>query len=192
MLKKYSLFVTFFMVFLQACNNDYIPKPRGYFRIDLPKKNYILFDTTYPFSFEYPRYAVIMPDRHEKAEPYWINIVFPDFRGVLHLSYKPVLNDNLYEYMEDAHIMVNKHIPKASSIQDELIYQPEIQHYGLKYRIYGTGAASPYQFILTDIVDHFLRGALYFNFKPNNDSMAPVIQFLEDDIDHLIQTLRWN
>jgi hypothetical protein len=26
---------------------------------------------------------------------------------------------------------------------------------------------------------------------PNNDSLAPVIEFIEKDIDHMIETLRW-
>ncbi|MCD4731953.1 MAG: hypothetical protein K8R74_15210, partial [Bacteroidales bacterium] len=82
-------------------------------------------------------------------------------------------------------------IPKASSIENQQ-YQNDISKvYGLTYTIFGVAAASPYQFYLTDSTDHFVRGALYFNAVPNNDSLAPVIAFLKDDINHMIETFKW-
>ena len=85
-----------------------------------------------------------------------------------------------------------KHIPKASDIKEIPYSNKEHKVYGLVYDIRGSGAASPFQFYLTDSSLHFLRGALYFNMIPNNDSMAPVIDFIEEDMNHLIETLQWN
>lgn len=184
------LFVAFAAFFLGQCTSDYTPKPRGYFRIDLPEKQYTQLDTSFPYTFQYPIYTVITPDELSPHEPYWINIDYPQYKGRLHISYKSIHN-NLIEYLEDARTMVVKHIPKASSIDEELILNPQLNLYGLKYKIRGLGAASPYQFFVTDSLRHFLRGALYFNTKPNNDSLAPLIDFIEEDIDHLIQSLRW-
>ncbi|MDZ7742430.1 MAG: gliding motility lipoprotein GldD [Bacteroidota bacterium] len=179
------------LVFLiTSCKNDYTPKPMAYFRIDLPEKEYQQLDTTFPYMFEYPLYSVINPDRHSPEEENWINIDFPDYRASIHISYKEVGN-NLTKYLEDSRTMVMKHMPKASSIKDQMIYRPEEKIYGLKYKIEGLGAASPYQFFVTDSAKHFIRGALYFNVKPNNDSLAPVIDFIREDIDHIIQTLEW-
>jgi hypothetical protein len=59
------------------------------------------------------------------------------------------------------------------------------------YFIEGSGAASPCQFFLTDSSTHFVRGALYFDFQPNNDSLAPVIKLIENDIRELVGTLKW-
>ena len=87
--------------------------------------------------------------------------------------------------------MVMKHIPKASSIENKIYENPEKRIYGLTYTIAGVDAASPYQFYLTDSTKHFIRGALYFNTIPNNDSLAPVIEFLKEDINHLIETFEW-
>jgi gliding motility-associated lipoprotein GldD len=175
---------------VSGCSQDYTPKPRGYFRIDLPEKQYARFDTTFPYSFEYPVYAKIVPDTRKSSEPYWMNIDFPGFNGRLHISYKPV-DGNLVQFLEDARTFVVKHIPKADAIDDSLIYRPGDRVYGLIYYIGGSGAASPCQFFLTDSSTHFLRGALYFNTVPNNDSLAPVIDFIEEDIRHLIATFRW-
>ena len=176
---------------LLSCGQPTAPKPRGYFRIDLPEKKYLAFDTLFPYSFEYPIYAVITSDPHSPQEKYWININYPAFKATIHLSYKPV-NGNLSTYLEDAHTMVFKHISKADAIYDSLIINPEKDLFGITYQLEGSGAASPYQFFLTDSTTHFLRGALYFNTVPNNDSLEPVIRFIEEDIVHLIGTFHWN
>ena len=187
-INKFHLILLFIgILLLPSCENDYYPRPRGYFRIDLPQKNYHHFDTTYPYTFEYPAYAKL---EAKLRQPYWINVVFPDFNGTLHLSYKPVEN-NLHTYLEDTRNMAMKHIAKASGIENRQFADDKNKVYGLTYNISGTAAASPFQFYLTDSTSHFVRGALYFNMVPNNDSLAPVITFLEEDIQHLIETFRW-
>jgi gliding motility-associated lipoprotein GldD len=175
---------------LGGCRQDYTPKPHGYFRIDLPEKEYVRFDTNYPYSFEYPVYAKVLPDNRPSSEPYWINIDFPKFKGRIYISYKPV-KENLTKYLEDSRTFVVKHIPKADAIDDSLIYRPEERVFGLVYYIEGSQAASSCQFFVTDSSSRFLRGALYFDVTPNNDSLAPVIEFIREDIRHLIKTFKW-
>lgn len=176
--------------FIVSCDQTYAPKPRGYFRIDLPEKEYVLFDTNFPFQFEKPTYAVITSDPHSPNEKYWINLDFPDFKATVHFSYKEV-DGNLSNYLEDSHRMISKHIPKADAIYDSIIIDRKRQVFGLIYELEGSGAASPYQFFLTDSISHFVRGSLYFNFTPNNDSLDPVIEYIKQDIDHLINTFAW-
>ncbi len=179
------------LLFLVAsCGNTYTPKPRGYFRIDLPAQKYQSFDQSFPFSFEYPVYADIVPDSSRMAEPYWINLQYMPFHATLHLSYK-VIDGNLAQYLNDAHTLVNKHIPKANAITQREFVDREHHVYGLIYDIRGADAASSYQFYLTDSISNFVRGALYFNMVPNNDSLAPVIEFLKGDVVHMINTFRW-
>lgn len=186
------IIIAFFVVFTSCTNDDYIPKPRGYFRIALPEKTYKTFDTVYPYSFEYPAYSVVRPVVGEESEPYWINLDFPSFKGTLYISYKPVTSDSiLYQYFEDAHTFANKHIAKADDIEPQIIRDDKNQVYGLVYDITGSGVASTYQFCVTDSTTNFLRGALYFNVMPNNDSLSPVIDFIKADIDHFIESLRW-
>ncbi len=184
------IIIAFFSSVISGCGDNSVPKPRGYFRIDLPEKNYKVLDSIFPYKFEYPVYAVIHKDLHAPDQPYWINVDFPKFKANLHLSYK-VVNNNLSTFSEDAHSLVMKHIPKASAIEEIRIDNPETNVHGIIYDIQGVGAASPYQFYITDSTTHFLRGALYFNALPNNDSLAPVIKFLKEDIMHLLETTSW-
>ncbi len=181
-----------FAIIAISCNREpnYLPKPRGYFRIDLPKKTYTKVDTIERYSFECPDYALLTYDRYSPDEKNWINIEFPQFKGSIHLTHKPV-SGNLGDYLEDVHTMVVKHLQKANGVRDSLIINEEHQVYGLFIEMDGKGVATPMQFYLTDSTRNFVRGALYFNFQPNNDSMQPVINFIRQDIDHLFNTFEW-
>ena len=167
-----------------------LPKPRGYFRIDLPEKSYTKVDTIERYSFECPEYAQITSDRYSPDEKNWINVEMPQFRGSIHLTHKNV-DGNLGDYLEDVHTMVTKHLQKANGVRDSLIVNEEHHVYGLFIEMDGKNVATPMQFYLTDSTKNFVRGALYFNFQPNNDSMQPVINFIRDDIDHMISTFEW-
>jgi gliding motility-associated lipoprotein GldD len=183
----FSFLVLFFAC---SCSENYAPKPRGYFRIDLPEHKYRAFDSTFPYTFEYPVYSDITADSSKLAEPYWINIGYPRFHATLHVSYK-VIEGNLARYLDDAHTLVNKHIPKANAITQREFIDTTHRVFGLVYDIRGADAASSCQFYLTDSVSKFVRGALYFNMVPNNDSLAPVIDFIKADLEHMINTFRW-
>jgi len=182
-----------FGVFMVACNgnHDYSPKPRGYFRIIFPQKAYQEYNASCPFTFMYPKYAVIEPDKSPEAKPCWINMQFPQFNGTLHLSYEPVTSRKTFdELTEDAHKLAFKHTVKATSIDEGTIYYPDRKIYGIYYTIAGNAASSA-QFFLTDSTHHYLRGALYFNSEPRLDSIQPVLNFVKKDMDVLIKTIKW-
>lgn len=188
----FLLIILLVTLFFPACDANHGPKPRAYFRIALPEKEYLMFDSVFPYRFLLPAYSVFVSDTRATAEPYWANIEFPAFKATLHLSYKSVDGiDDLKTYFEDSRGFIQRHIPKATAITEELIIREEHRVFGLLYRIRGREAASPVQFFVTDSIDHFLRGALYFQVTPNNDSLAPVIGFLEEDIRLMLESLSW-
>lgn len=187
----HSLALLLVLIMAASCGDHHPqPKPRGYFRIDLPEKQYVTLDTMARYSFEYPAYATITPDFYSLDEKDWANVEFPRFKGTIHISYKNIDN-NLPEYLEDAHLMITKHITKATGIRDSVIINKDRKVYGLVCFLEGEGVASPLQFYLTDSTRHFLRGSMYFSVNPNNDSLQPVIDFITDDVRHLINTLEW-
>jgi len=184
------LFVIISLTFTISCNHTYTPKPRGYFRIDLPSKSYHLYNPdSCPYAFEYPAYARIEKDPEINAEPCWINISFPGYGAKLHISYKNV-NGNLSDFTEDSRALAYKHTIKAEAINEKIYSRPGQHVYGTLYDIKGN-TASAVQFFVTDSTKHFLRGALYFNVEPNKDSLAPLISFFRQDVIHIIETFRW-
>lgn len=175
-----------------SCGGEktYIPKPRGYFNIEVPEPQYKLYDTLCPFKFEYSQYATIVPyQRGDEVQPCWFNVQYPRFNATIHVSYDQV-NGNLKSYIEDSHKLVYKHVVKSSGIEEALVIDTSSKVFGTIYSIEGDPAC-PYQFYLTDSMHHFFRAALYFDFKPNYDSLAPVLDFLKADMDHAVETFEW-
>lgn len=179
------------LALLVSCNN-YQPKPRGYFRIALPQKNYTTFQMSrFPFTFEMPDSTLceIYEKKEREDDKYGFNITYPRLRSCIYCDYKPVEN-NFREISEDFRNFVYKHTVKADAITEQPYENPEKKIYGVMYEIKGN-AASQIQFVLTDSSKHYFRGALYFNVPPNADSLAPVTQYVKDDIVRMIETFNW-
>jgi gliding motility-associated lipoprotein GldD len=175
-----------------SCDEDepvYSPKPRGYCRIDLPAKKYRLYDSICPYRFEIPVYARMEQDKHKGSDPCWLNLQFPQFKATVHFSYKTV-NGNLSTLLDDSHDFAKKHQIKATGLEETPILRDSARVYGLLFDI-GGNTASSLQFYMTDSTKHFLRGALYFNSSPNADSIKIVLDFLRQDLIHLVQTTSW-
>jgi len=188
-LKIIRLSVVLTLLLLPACRQHYTPKPMGYPRVDYPEKSYLLYDEATPYSFEYPAYAKVVPDKDRNSEPWWVNVVFPSFNATIHISYKPVHND-IQTYIEDARTLVYKHTTKAENIEEKVIIEPDDNRYGILYDLSGN-VASNIQFFVTDSCSNFIRGSLYFNSVPNKDSLYPIVSYIREDIIHLIETTQW-
>lgn len=185
------------LLLLTGCGQDAVlaPKPRAYPKVDFPERAYRSFEEGYcGFTFQYPTYAVVRQDttffEEKPANDCWFDLYFPPFDGQAHFTYYPVGGDKtLEELQSDAFELVDWHKKKANYI-DELRIQKENGVSGFAFVIEGP-AASPFQFFLTDSTEHFLRGALYFNTQAKPDSMAPVYEFVQEDLLKVIETFEW-
>ena len=192
---KMRLTLPALLVIVFSCNSDYTIKPTGYFKIDFPEHKYQTFQQAgYPYTFEYPVYAKVLQDTsffEDKPEnPYWINIDFPQFNGKIYISYKEIGNANDFnKLVDDAFKLTYKHTTKATEIKDSLM-KTSAGITGIFFKV-GGNAATANQFFVTDSTNHFLRGALYFDATPNEDSLGIVNEFLQQDMKHLINSLHW-
>jgi gliding motility-associated lipoprotein GldD len=187
---KNNLFAFFYLfLFFTSCQNEFSPKPKGYFRIDFPKKEYIIFNADYPYNFEYPKYSEPVKYNGSIENKYWMNLEFKQLRATLHLSYFEIKND-LQKHLDESRTLAYKHTVKADGIDENTISYPERKVFGTVYKIRGN-AASNLQFFVTDSLSHFMRGALYFNVPPNADSLAPINDFIVADIKHFVSTITW-
>ena len=174
-----------------SCQSDYLPKPKGYNRIDLPEPAYNQLAMELPYTFEHSQYASIEPDSFSLDEKDWINLNYRGFEAKVHLTYKPIdgNRENLKAYLSDAMSLTSKHQIKAYGIDELLVRTPE-GYTGLVAELVGD-VPTQFQFFVTDSTQHFLRGALYFNTAVKNDSLAPIIEYIKSDIIHLINTLEF-
>jgi gliding motility-associated lipoprotein GldD len=185
---KYLAVAVFFCI-LAGCRENAVPKPRGYFRIDFPPREYQLYNTSCPFIFEYPVYSTISTNIGKTSEPCWFNIEYPRYKAKIYISYIRI-SGNLDEILRESHDYAYSHSIKADAITEQPWLNPEKHVFGMLYDIKGNTASSV-QFYITDSTSNFIRGALYFAVTPREDSLAPVIEHFREDIVHLIETLKW-
>jgi gliding motility-associated lipoprotein GldD len=166
-----------------------MPKPYGYFRIAIPDTAYTRFDWKgYPYSFRLSTNAYV--DVHEKeGEMYWIDIQYPSLNATIHCSYKPVRN-NLRTLSRDAQEFLYSHSTVASAIPAQEYANDACSVYGLYFELYGN-TATPIQFYLTDSVEHFFRASVYCNTIPNQDSLAPIHEYLRQDARMIMESMVW-
>ena len=185
-------FLTFLILF--SCGKEeqnYVPRPKGYNRIDLPQHAYQKLTESHPYTFEFSKMARILPDTFSTAQKDWLFIQYPKFDANIQLTYKPLNNDpnKLKNYINDSFKLAGKHQIRASSIQEQHILTKSGRTVTI-FKIEGD-VPSPYQFYTTDSTEHFLRGAIYFPIATKNDSLAPVIDYIQADMLHLLNTLEW-
>jgi len=185
------LHLTLYCLFLSACSPDYQPKPKGYNRIVLPKTEYRLLPDTLPYQFEYSKSAKLLRDTSWISERHWVEIYYPDLKANIHITYKQVRGKDamLKELLNDAYNLTSKQQIKANAI-DELIVKTPSGKTAVISEIAGE-VPSQFQFTMTDSSKNFLRGALYFNTRVQNDSLAPAIEFMKKETLHLINTVQW-
>ncbi|MCQ2214975.1 MAG: gliding motility lipoprotein GldD [Bacteroidales bacterium] len=177
-------------MFMVGCGDNYVPKPHGYFRIDLPEHSYSTFDSlALPYTFEKSDYAVVSPDKKSTEDEHWINISYPQWNCKIHVTYRDI-RGMVEQALEDNRKLAYKHTVKADAIGEEYYDDAEHGLYGALYLIKGN-AATPMQFAITDSAANLFRGSVYFWGRPNQDSLAPVVDYLEKDVTKLIESLRF-
>ncbi|CAM3513856.1 hypothetical protein AEQU2_02954 [Aequorivita lipolytica] len=154
-------------------------------RLDYPKPEYRIVETGCPYNFAMNENATMM-----KKKACGINIYYPNMKATLYLTYQDVRNNNLDSLMQDAQKLAYDHTIKANSIPAYPFVNPDSKAYGMFYPINGN-AATQAEFYVTDSINHFLNGALYFDAKPNFDSIYPAVVYLREDIRKLMETIIW-
>ncbi|WP_420570759.1 gliding motility lipoprotein GldD [Kordia sp.] len=182
---NYASIILLFSIFLISCDGEVLPKPKGFLRLEYPTANYAKMQSSCPYSFEKNQLAVIDPKQN-----CWMNLEYPALNGTLHLSYIAV-DGNIEKLIEDVQKLTYEHAVKADNIDPTVYENAEQGVYGMVYEVEGN-AASQAQFYVTDSTKHFLTGSLYFNAKPNYDSIYPAVNYIKKDIRVLIESLKWS
>lgn len=177
------------LIALLGCSSDYLPKPKGYNRILLPENAYQPLPDTLPYSFEYSTSARLLKDSSWITERYWINLYYPSMDASIQITYKPVTDSIIREYLSDSYKLTSQHNVKAYAIEESIIELPSGMF--ASFTELEGEVPTQVQFHVSDSTTHFLRGALYFKTATKNDSLAPVIDYLKQDILHLLTTLNW-
>lgn len=190
-MKNLIIYFCFLLPFILACESGFTPKPKGYNRLDLPDREYVNLPDSLPYGFKVSKAAKILRDSSYIAEPYWIDIYYPDITANIQITYKNLKEDKqlMEELVNDSYKLTSKHQIKAYSIEETVVRTPNGKT-AVVAELEGE-VPSQFQFFVTDSVNNFLRGALYFRTSTKNDSLAPAIEYMKIDAMHMINTLEW-
>ena len=173
---------------LYSCESNWLPKPPGYNRIDLPRHEYNRLEEGYPYQFDFSTQSQVEADSFNLNEKEWINLNYSEFGAKVHLTYKKIDQNTDFKVLSnDAFNLTAKHQIKAYGIEEVVLLTPN--GYSAVVAELTGEVPTQFQFFVTDSTSHFLRGALYFNTALKNDSLAPVIEYIKIDLAHLINTV---
>jgi len=193
-MKSKFLFILL-IAFCTSCSSDYSPKPKAYFHIDLPNPVYSEF-TDFPFfKFSISNQAFVeelkdAPAGMKEKNGMGFNLIYPRLYAKVYCSYFRINKHDFSDFMEESRQMVYVREIRAKGVKEIEYIHPEQKVYGLVYEIQGD-AASPVQFVISDSINSFFRGSLYFDSYYNRDSIAPVLEYINKDIQFIIESFRW-
>lgn len=183
-LGKLIWILVFFSTIIVSCKEEVLPKPKAQLRLEYPDPSYSLINTDCPYIFEKSNSAIIKVN-----DKCWVNIEYQTLNASINMTYRPV-EGNLKELFLEAEKLTFNHAIKADGISSVPYANGDKKVYGSIFEVTGN-AASPIQFHVTDSVQNFITGAVYFNVQPNYDSIKPAISYLQNDIIRLIESMEW-
>ena len=191
MRKLIIILLTF--VTLTSCGSDPIPKPKGYLRLEYPQADYKTYNQDLPFAFDRNMLSdtIIYKPLQDDVKSFGLNIEYKKLKGTIYLTYKAIDGqERLIKYLKNAQNFTQEHTKKADAIEEVVWENPVNKVYGMFYEV-GGNAASQSQFYITDSINHFLTGSLYFYAKPNYDSILPAANYLQKDIKRIMESVEW-
>lgn len=193
---KFGVLAVLVVLIVSCGDEDYLPKPKAFLRLDFPEASYQKQELPkMPVSFEISSLVDDFKIKTLKSttESYGANLEYKSLKATLYLTYKAIegSDKNLNDFLMDAQKLTLEHTKKADEIPRYPYENYERNVYGLLSEVKGD-AASLAQFYVTDSTNHFLTGSLYFHVKPNYDSILPAANYLQKDIQRIMETIKWH
>lgn len=180
-----SIIIILLALTFTSCKDEVLPKPTGFLRLDYPEAKYLNFEkNNCPFSFQMNESAIIKGEKE-----CGFAITYPKMKATIYLTYKPV-NNNIEKLLKDAQKLTYEHVIKADDILEQPYLNQQKKVYGMFYQVNGNAATNS-QFYVTDSTKHFITGSVYFYAKPNFDSIMPAASYIKNDMQRLMETLKW-
>ena len=167
-----------------SCTDVVLPKPKAQLRLEYPENTYQQVISDCPYLIEISQNSII-----EFKNNCWAKVQYPNLNATIHLTYRSVDN-NLIPILKEVEKLTFEHAVKADVINAQPFVNSLHKTYGKLINIEGN-VASNIQFYVTDSVKNVLYGTLYFNVKPNYDSILPALKYIEKDVKNLMESVEW-
>lgn len=184
----YPLFVAILLTTISCRQDINVPKPKAYLKLDYPTAEYQYTDTKLPFLFDKNLLSSLEVIRKNNIIE-GVNLVYKPMNASIYISYKFV-DYNLDNLIKSSLSITQQHAKIAHSVSEKEFTNNISRVYGKIFDLSGP-VASQIQFYATDSINHFLSGALYFNTRPNYDSIYPATRYIQNDIIRLMESIEW-
>ena len=183
-MKDKLLLILLVVLVAVSCQEQVLPKPKGMLRLEFPNGEYTSVTSDCPYVFDKNQLSQI-----KSKEDCSLILDYPTMKGSIYITYKPV-QENLNTLLTDAQKLSYEHVVKADNIVEQPFLHEAERVFGMFYEVTGN-AASQSQFYVTDSINHFVTGSLYFYAKPNYDSIYPAAVYLQRDIRRIMESMEW-
>ena len=186
-----------FIIFINSCETVELPKPHAYLRLDYPEPNYAdmsFENTNVNFKINNINTSVFEVNLDDDNDLVLLkNIIYPSMKAEISLEYYKINEKNKLSYkLNSLNDFTSIHLKKSSSpakVQEFIDDQKRV--YASIINIQGD-VTSPYQFYATDSTDNLIIGVLNLKANTKYDSVMPSLNYLKNDIYHLIESINWN
>ena len=173
-------------ILLSGCTQNFQPKTKAFNKIYLQKPSYNKLLVNNNYSFERNE----ITKKSENKEYSWLNLSYFNQSAVVLLTYKKINSaKHLESLINESFKLISKHQNKASSIVETEI--KTLNNKTAKIIDIKGEVPTPFQFIITDSTENFMRAALYFEKPIKGDSLVPVVDYIKRDMLHILNTLSW-
>ena len=179
-------------IFILGCDNYLMPKQSAFLRLDYSNPQYEqINNNSFPFLFETNNILSNISEINISNESIDFILKYDELNGQVNFQYKNVASkEALDTYILDLKKTIETHSIMANTVRIRDYVLEENDIYGRIFDLSGN-VASPYQFYLTDNEYNVISGFVYFNIKPNYDSILPAINYIENDMINLIESFSW-
>lgn len=179
------------LVLLSGCKSPSpYPRPLAFHRIDFPASvSYSQFEsTTCPFTFEYPDMGVMTRSNEDSC---WVDLYYPSYDCTWHITYRniPESGKSRAQHFEEWRRLIYQHTKKASQIKDTPIQAANGK--GFIFEIFGEVGTPAQIFFFDEQEEDLMMMSIYFQSALKNDSLAPVIDYMKEELAHLTTTMEW-
>jgi gliding motility-associated lipoprotein GldD len=186
------ILICLLMFVLCACKTDApVPKPPAYLRTELPEHKYRFVSNDCPYELKLADIYNYKPCIFQKSNFCMQQIDLGPLNGSLYLYYINIASkDSLPSIINYANDKVDEHKIKADKIDFRQLIDKDKRVFGTFFELKGN-VATNFQFYLTDSTNHFVRGEVLLNCRPNYDSLKPSLEYLKQDLLELVNNFKW-
>ena len=174
----------FFMLFIVGCQTT-MPKPKAHLDLAYPKAIYKTYKSSCTYQFRHNN--ISNPNALSACGTI---LDYPLLQAKLYLTYFDLTQASLDTLLIDFDKRLQLFGKTASKVQESAFESKQNSVYGSCVMLVGN-SPSNLHFFGTDAKNHFLTGSLLFESEPNYDSLAPAIAYIKNDVQKLLESLKW-